>query len=331
MSEPRVPINIVPRSPLNPTVSALRADDFLSLEFEFVNLQVSTPSLGKPVLSVVNPANPGFIIVTFQPQNIAEQAFWLAADEPGKTFDVRPPPGQPPDPPTTEKPEKRPVASSRVAGVSRLAFTVPAKAGPIPYSLPSLLEKCSELAPSIAPTAVAPPPVFSVTRPPVLLNVHLASTQALVAATPTSPAASPVTSAPHPAAVALAGLMVQHRAALQAGRSLTFRIASGAIAASSIPKVAIDPAPLTPPSATVTAIEMPYRLIISPNQYGAWTHASTPVSSQAGRTELWHTRLGSRPVAGGPIDETEKTQIYFRNLSAIWARDQAPPPHSEPR
>jgi hypothetical protein len=40
MSEPRVPLSIVPRLPLNPTVSALRADDFLSLEFEFVNLQV---------------------------------------------------------------------------------------------------------------------------------------------------------------------------------------------------------------------------------------------------------------------------------------------------
>jgi hypothetical protein len=90
--------------------------------------------------------------------------------------------------------------------------------------------------------------------------------------------------------------MVQHRAALQAGRSLTFKIASGAAAASNLPKVAAGPAPLAPPLATETAIEMPYRLIISPNQYGAWAHASTPVSSQAGRTELWHTRLGSRPA-----------------------------------
>jgi hypothetical protein len=66
----------------------LRADDFLSVDFEFVNLQVSTPSPGKPVLTVVNPANPAFIIVTFPPQNIAEQAFWLAAD----TFRVPPAP-----------------------------------------------------------------------------------------------------------------------------------------------------------------------------------------------------------------------------------------------
>jgi hypothetical protein len=53
--------------------------------------------------------------------------------------------------------------------------------------------------------------------------------------------------------------MVQHRAALQAERSLTFKIASGAIAASNIPKVANGQAPLTPspPGVTETAIEMP--------------------------------------------------------------------------
>jgi hypothetical protein len=93
-------------------------------------------------------------------------------------------------------------------------------------SLSSLLEKCSELAPNIAPTAVAPP--FLV---PVFLNVHLSATEALVTASPT-------TLAPSPAAVPLASLIVQHRAALQAGRSLTFKIAAGAVAASNTPKIA---------------------------------------------------------------------------------------------
>ena len=67
-------------------MSVLRADDFLALEFEFVNLQVSIPSPGKPVLTIVDRARPAFIIVTFPPQSIAEQAFWLAAD----TFRVPP-------------------------------------------------------------------------------------------------------------------------------------------------------------------------------------------------------------------------------------------------
>ena len=95
------------------------------------------------------------------------------------------------------------------------------------------------------------------------------------------------------------------------------------------------PAPLAP-TATETAIEMPYRLIISPNQCGAWAHASVPVSSESGRTELWHTRLGCRGAAGDPIDESARTQRPFRNISAIWARDQAnfpatAPPHDQIR
>jgi hypothetical protein len=338
MSEQHVPVDLVRPLAVNPVLSALRADDFLSVEFEFVNLQVSMPSPGRPVLTIVNPAQPAHIIVHFPPQSIAEQAFWLAADEPGKVFPV--PPDQPPEPGATETPDKymskdgpflaghpRPVALSRIAGPSRLAFTVPANAGPIPYSLQSLLEKCFEFAPSIAPTAEAPPFRFT-----VFPHLHIAATEAL-ATTPIAPAAaSPGTLASHSAAVPLAALMVQHRAALQAARSLTFKIASGAIAAGNMPKLAFvqaQPVPL-PLKATETAIEMPYRLIISPNQYGAWAHAATPVTSQFGRTELWHTRLGSRPAADKPIDETAKTQMYFRNLSAIWPRDQTSWPPASP-
>jgi hypothetical protein len=56
--------------------------------------------------------------------------------------------------------------------------------------------------------------------------------------------------------------------------------------------------------------QVPYRLIISPNQYGAWAHASTPVSSQAGRTELWHT-LGKSPCRGRPDRlDPEDTDLF---------------------
>src|SRR5258708_4150871 len=104
MSDQHFPIKTVGPFPQNPTVSALRADDFLSLDFDFAHLRVPPPSLGKPVLTIVNPADSGFIIFPFPPQNIAEQAFWLAANEPGKALPVQPPPGQPPYPPATELP-----------------------------------------------------------------------------------------------------------------------------------------------------------------------------------------------------------------------------------
>ncbi len=44
------------------------------------------------------------------------------------------------------------------------------------------------------------------------------------------------------------------------------------------------------PADTETAIELPYRLIISPTAEVAWLHRRAPFTS-GGQTELWHTRL----------------------------------------
>jgi hypothetical protein len=46
------------------------------------------------------------------------------------------------------------------------------------------------------------------------------------------------------------------------------------------------------PASDQTAIELPYGLIVSPDASGRWIHAVDPVT-HAGRTELWHTRLGT--------------------------------------
>jgi hypothetical protein len=62
------------------------------------------------------------------------------------------------------------------------------------------------------------------------------------------------------------------------------------------------------PSATTTAIEAPFRLVLSPGPGAGWAHATQPVTSSAGWTELWHTRLTSRTVR------------------AIWSPDLAAPP-----
>ena len=54
------------------------------------------------------------------------------------------------------------------------------------------------------------------------------------------------------------------------------------------------PAPhVAAPADTHTAIEAPYRLILSPDDFGVWSHSSKPVTHDDW-TELWHTRLGSR-------------------------------------
>jgi hypothetical protein len=67
-----------------------------------------------------------------------------------------------------------------------------------------------------------------------------------------------------------------------------------------------------PPARDVTALELPYRLVLSPVPEAAWHHATSAVV-QRGRTELWHTRLTGTPGGTGrdlPV-----------NVRALWSPD----------
>ncbi len=77
--------------------------------------------------------------------------------------------------------------------------------------------------------------------------------------------------------------------------------------------------PLVPraPLETATAIELPYRLIISPLATAGFTHA-TAVVTHGPRTELWHTRLGTRGTNG--VDDQSHEPIR-----AIWSPDYPKP------
>lgn len=59
------------------------------------------------------------------------------------------------------------------------------------------------------------------------------------------------------------------------------------------------PPPLATPGADETAIEFPFRLILSPDRDGAWHHERT-ARQHDGRVELWQTRLVKRPAEGPP-------------------------------
>ena len=78
--------------------------------------------------------------------------------------------------------------------------------------------------------------------------------------------------------------------------------------------------PLEPPEQIHSAIEAPYRLILSPNKYGGWAHSSTVVSQKNGQVELWHTRLGVK-MTRGLIDEKQEKH---RTIRAIWSKDYNP-------
>ena len=73
------------------------------------------------------------------------------------------------------------------------------------------------------------------------------------------------------------------------------------------------------PRRNETALEVPWRLIVSPSNLAGWAHANKPVT-HGDVTELWHTRLGvrgERPDAPGTFGVDERAAFY-RTLRAIW-------------
>lgn len=83
--------------------------------------------------------------------------------------------------------------------------------------------------------------------------------------------------------------------------------------------------PIVPPAALETAIELPYRLILSPDDTARWEHSLPPAHD--GWSELWHTRL----VPIDPKDDTAPPPSP-PGLRAIWSPDYQlpdPPPEIE--
>jgi hypothetical protein len=72
------------------------------------------------------------------------------------------------------------------------------------------------------------------------------------------------------------------------------------------------------PDAVTTSIEMPWRLILSPDGFARWRHANEPVFSfDTNHTELWHSRLVT-PQADGQETEPPNPDKK-RTVRAVWA------------
>lgn len=74
------------------------------------------------------------------------------------------------------------------------------------------------------------------------------------------------------------------------------------------------------PKLTETALELPYRLVISPTAAVTWAHRAAPLTHE-GQTELWHTRLQLRGAGGTP---QELSPTATAPLRAIWSDDFNP-------
>lgn len=323
----------------NPKLSAVRPADQLVLTFEFVNMTIQKASESDPgayaVPSVV-PGQDSYLIVHFQPQNIAEKAYF---EKDTKLGPLPPPPDDPFDPPPVP---------SRMAKPSRLVFKVPADEVPIPLELETLLKKCSEYELSVAATARPPEPkVYRIN--PNLLNKRLdlvAASEIMTKANKVDNALMPLDGElgmaraeavetpveDQPGAIesqaVLMPLSPAQKVILNARQQ--YFAANSSLASQLVTEVdnvliaditAIIFETLYPrlraPFSTETSIEAPYRLILSPNKYGAWFHSPEPVKSEDGQVvELWHTRLGSRLP-----DKLTEEDHFVRTVRAIWTRD----------
>jgi hypothetical protein len=206
-----------------------------------------------------------------------------------EAFEQSPPPMQ--DPSTTP-PAGSPIRSL-IAGKSRVVFVVPA-GNSIGYSVEGLLAAFGALPMNVAGNALPADGVTSVTTPKMAFVLPQ---------------------------------RLQRMAALRAARGLSqpsaLPILSDAV---TIPGIGTIPIPITlppplpaPPAELDTALELPTRLVLSPNQFGGWAHAlGTVTSPTSGRTEVWHTRLGV--LVNGAVDESN-TNVAARTVRAIWTRD----------
>jgi hypothetical protein len=225
---------------------------------------------------------PGAIIATFPPQHMLERAFLEVAagfpiGGPGSGPD-----GDPDASATTSEPVGVPVAV-RLAGPSRLVFDVSADVA-IPFTAEALLAACATLPLRVAAHAVAP-------RAPLVIGPGLSAGRVGRLAR----------------GARLTAVTVLHRRGVGADRLL------GRAGAS----VARGPTgPPSAPGAQETAIELPYRLLLSPHRDEGFTHSAAPISRE-GRVELWHTRLTAGRAAG-PDDEGTRVG---RSVRALWTRD----------
>jgi len=323
------------RSPLlvvkDPRLAVVRPDDLLVLTIVFKNMRLS--SEGEKSQLVRDGGGAAYLIVHFPPQNIAEEALWEAEDS---YTDPKPKDSDPPSGSSDNPASFPPPVQSRYSGPTRLVFTVPNTVSSIGYSLESILDAIRDFPLSVAPHGAEPGPeepsprgrIWKLADNGVIKQSgHLIVNGNVVVNTDKLRARQPVTRGQKGSTAVTSyretvGHLIQAASLQRAMKSdvATMKKASeisaakiavtGAIAAAVKPKI-------EKPTDTQTAIESPFRLIVTPNRYGSWSHVLDPVVGLSGRIELWHTRLGVRNAPGINAEDPR-----YMTLRAIWSRDK---------
>jgi hypothetical protein len=188
----------------------------------------------------------------------------------------------------------QPPVDSRLSGPSRLVFKAPDGVQEIDHALAALLAAVSSWDLRVALNATPPP--------------GLEPKGGRFLWVPGKPVAPRTASS----------LLWFHRQQVQA-KVLSFHVPAlspmdgpGNLATPQVPTVPVEPGELE------TSIELPFRLLMSPNGFARFAHSAEPVSSSNQRVELWHTRLATR-TASNATDERRKD---LRTVRALWVRGQ---------
>jgi hypothetical protein len=288
-------------------VAVVRPEDLAVLRIELSGMTVSGGAAPKLRRSGTAP---GRIILHFPPQSIAEQSFFEAEppgyDEPADPYAHLNPP-KPAPPGGSEAPGAPPVRA-RIAGESRIVFEVP-EGFEAPWTLQGVLGAVRALEPVVAANAKArqlPPNRFrweSVVVSGALkaMNPRLKGRAASFTLRSRQLALSEDTAS-------FVGRRVEEVGSFMRPSKL---------GKARIPSVRIAARPANPAPGQ-TAIELPFRLLLSPHAGERFLHAAAPVAAPSGRTELWHSRLtGPRGTKPRPIEPPNPDGN--RTVRAIWA------------
>lgn len=331
-------------SPPDLSVDVVRGRDLVSLTARFWGVRLDSAQDPPAVSAQGN--DPHLMVIEYPFQHGHEAAQYVV--EPGtNTKQYVPDPSDPSKAPKQD-PNQPTVSNSidpvlpvgfRAARTSRLVFTI----GPedsVEFTRAGILRAMTTLSPVLHPQAQPAGVRGDVSGTsdgrfvwinPFLIAVHSASGVLVTKATAAQKLQSPP---PDPTTVTGALALARGiRHTLAQGLATGITLTSGITAAAAPPalgalidlgRVHIDPSLFgkysSSPTPHQTAIEAPYRLIISPNSDGRWLHAEHPAGAEQSprHVELWHSRLAVNGPDGTPDERNSRTRV----VRAIWARDR---------
>ncbi len=327
------------------TVDVVRPADLVALSFTATGCELVS-SADAPVLRPVAGAT-ARLVVRFAYQHLAEEAIYegLAPKPlpfppavPGETGSEIPDPApDPADPVNGEDARTVPPVQVLPAKTSRLVFDMP-EGESIEFSTAGLLAALGRLQLVVHPLATPAPTTPPAVGPGVGPILQLPGGLAAVISD-RGPVFSRATGVMRPPRMADVDSFLATTRDLRRVRALltttTGTVAGrtvdlGSLADVVLPPIIVRPRPRPrptlsrPPEPGETALEAPFRLVISPSRLAGWAHAADPVraADAPGHVELWHTRMGVREErADGTVAVDERSDAQ-RTVRAVWARDR---------